>query len=135
MPQEIIATASEATIHGTEPLTFTGTYVAQRNYIPKNSYVLANDGKWYYTSNVYSVQGFRAWIQTTGGSVSGKLTFAIDGVNEGLATDISGLYTESSTHNNGAVYNLSGQVVRANGDTTDLPKGIYIKGGKKFVVK
>lgn len=33
------------------------------------------------------------------------------------------------------VYNISGQLVSADGTTTGLAKGIYIQGGKKFVVK
>lgn len=34
-----------------------------------------------------------------------------------------------------SVYNLSGQMVSRNGDTSRLPKGIYIRNGRKFVVK
>ena len=33
------------------------------------------------------------------------------------------------------VYNLNGQVVSSNGNTDRLAKGVYIKGGKKFMVK
>ena len=37
---------------------------------------------------------------------------------------------------NGNIYNLAGQLVRSNATTTDgLPAGIYVSGGKKFVVK
>ena len=33
------------------------------------------------------------------------------------------------------IYNISGQLVSSNGTFAGLPKGIYVKGGKKFVVK
>lgn len=33
------------------------------------------------------------------------------------------------------VYSLDGQIVNRNGETNNLPKGVYIKNGKKFIVK
>ena len=33
------------------------------------------------------------------------------------------------------VYSLDGTLVNTTGDLTGLPKGVYIKGGKKYVVK
>lgn len=36
---------------------------------------------------------------------------------------------------NATVYDLSGRIVSRNGETTVLPKGIYVKNGKKFIVK
>lgn len=33
------------------------------------------------------------------------------------------------------IYNISGQLVSTNGTFAGLPKGIYVKGGKKFIVK
>lgn len=33
------------------------------------------------------------------------------------------------------IYNISGQLVSTNGTFVGLPKGIYVKGGKKFIVK
>lgn len=34
-----------------------------------------------------------------------------------------------------AVYSLNGQLVSRNGETNNLPKGVYIKNGKKFIIK
>ena len=34
-----------------------------------------------------------------------------------------------------AIYNLSGQLVSKNGNLDGLQKGVYVKGGKKFIVK
>lgn len=36
---------------------------------------------------------------------------------------------------NQAIYNLSGQLVCKNGNLDGLQKGVYVKGGKKFIVK
>lgn len=36
---------------------------------------------------------------------------------------------------NQAIYNLSGQLVSKNGNLDGLQKGVYVKGGKKFIVK
>ena len=35
----------------------------------------------------------------------------------------------------GKVYNLSGQIVRTDGSLKNLPKGVYIMNGKRFVVE
>ena len=40
-----------------------------------------------------------------------------------------------SAANNKKIYNLSGQVVKAQANTQDLSKGVYIINGKKYVVK
>lgn len=34
-----------------------------------------------------------------------------------------------------AVYSLNGQLVSRNGETNNLPKGVYVKNGKKFIIK
>ena len=47
-------------------------------------------------------------------------------------TGIEELEAENANNNDAPVYNLNG-VRMQNAD--NLPKGIYIKGGKKFVVK
>ena len=49
-----------------------------------------------------------------------------------LETGIEELEAENANNNDAPVYNLNG-VRMQNAD--NLPKGIYIKGGKKFVVK
>lgn len=46
-------------------------------------------------------------------------------------------HTTSDVITNGAVYDLQGRMVMENGASgmERLPKGVYIKDGKKFVVK
>ena len=45
------------------------------------------------------------------------------------------LIEKETTMTNSPIYNLQGRMVRPNSDTTGLPKGIYIVGGKKKIVK
>ena len=56
-------------------------------------------------------------------------------VEEVIPTGISEVTTHD-THNSNNIYNLSGQLVQNSALTsTNLPKGIYISNGKKFVVR
>jgi len=56
--------------------------------------------------------------------------FASSGTTTGI-TDI----TTTKKATDGKVYNLSGQIVRQNGTTAGLGKGIYVINGKKVVIK
>lgn len=55
--------------------------------------------------------------------------------DENVNTGISNITTDTSAQD-GAIYSLEGKLVRVQGASSDeLPKGIYILNGKKFVVK
>ena len=49
----------------------------------------------------------------------------------GTTTGIGSVNVDKHNNANNAVYNLQGQRI----DGKSLPKGIYIKNGKKFMVK
>ncbi len=107
--------------------------------IPANSYILS-DGKWYYSTTVVNqVKGLRGWLTTNNAApASAKdMIFVINGVEEGVVTGIEGV--ENTVVNkvaNGHVFNLNGQLVRANANSLEgLEKGVYIVNGKKVVVK
>lgn len=63
-----------------------------------------------------------------------KVKLAFD---EGNATAIGHMTANGSIQSveNATVYNLNGQVVAHNGNVEELPKGVYIIAGKKFIVK
>ena len=42
---------------------------------------------------------------------------------------------EGNTTHHSPIYDLQGRMVRPNSDTTGLPKGVYIVGGKKKIVE
>lgn len=118
---------------------FCGTYInsGDNKIVPENSYVINKDGKWYRTTKKYSIKGFRCWIATIAGTAgSDKLTFTIDGVEESSVTAIHGLQDDNLPLRNNKVYNLNGQLVREDSSSLEsLPKGIYIIGNKKYVVR
>ena len=97
-------------------------------------YILANDdakglgfyfqGKGTDGSSVHNLAN-KAYLVATGAAATVK-GFAL----EGDATGIEGIETEMA---NEAIYTLSG--VRVNADKNNLPKGLYIIGGKKVLVK
>lgn len=71
-------------------------------------------------------KGFRAYFAIPNGSAASALRVVIDGT----ATSIKNIDSEV-VESNAPVYNLQGQRVNGN----NLTPGIYVKAGKKFVVK
>lgn len=118
-----------------------GVYATDGQYAPKDSYVLQNQsgkGLAFYrvtSDNSITVGQFKAYLEaetTETSETSTAISIVFDEGDE--ETGIAGVSTEASTTTTGsAVYNLQG--VRVSDSTESLPKGIYIRGGKKFVVK
>ena len=69
-------------------------------------------------------------ISTTKNS-EGK--YLVDDVTESYSSGISPVFTE--TISDGKVYSLDGRLVRTDGSLQQLPKGIYIVGKRKIVVR
>ena len=124
-------------------LTFKGTYINQTStIIPAGSFLLGSDGKWYHTQKkAYAVKGFRTWIEPSSvASSEAKIGFCIDGVEEevgemGGVTGIEGIEGVVSSKNSQKLYDLNGRLIRSNGNTEGLAKGIYIVNGKKVVIR
>lgn len=71
-----------------------------------------------------SLLGLQAYITVPEGA--GSISISLDGITTGIGA------LKASAHANGeAVYNLSGQRL----SETGLEKGVYIKGGKKIIIK
>lgn len=108
--------------------TFYGTLRAGKT-IPANSIFLgAGDNKFYYSDGSNTIKGFRGYFSITGfdPAAARQIRLMVDGEE---ATGIEGLYINGEAVAEG-VYNLKGQRV-------DMPtkKGVYIKDGKKVVIK
>ena len=56
-------------------------------------------------------------------------------VEEGTVSGISTAAEAAEAAEDGAVYTMDGRLVRNDGSLEGLPKGVYVKGGKKYVVK
>lgn len=88
---------------------------------------LGADNKIYKAkANGNKTKGFRAYFAIPNGASASALCVVIDGT----ATSIKNIDSEV-VESNAPVYNLQGQRVNGN----NLTPGIYVKAGKKFVVK
>lgn len=139
-------TEGAETYGSTTTVKFVGTLVqlGTDNKIPGNSYVLNGNnqggtaGVWYYRTKETASKGFRGWLETV--SPSSKLVYDLNGVEEtvdGSTTSIDNVIEESKTlSQRGAVYSLSGQLVRKDAASLEgLASGIYVVGGQKVIVK
>ena len=102
-----------------------GDYIIQNN-----NFVLCKDTK------TYGLKGFRGFFkkkddnnQAKGDLIMLNVVDENGGTTAITKIDGENLNVPSTT----AIYNLSGQLVGT--DASSLPKGIYISGGKKFIVK
>ena len=97
---------------------------------------------WYSDSRPRGLRGFSCWIapknQETATPANAKLF--LDGIDMTGTTDIEDIFggeegKKVEKFANG-IYNINGQLVRANSDSTEgLPEGLYIINGKKRLVK
>lgn len=107
-----------------------GVYTDTYKYVPANSYVLQNKGGvlgFYQVENANTVRitSFRAYLTAQGGSAApARLNITFDDNNTTGIKNVS-----EQTNIDDAIYTL-------NGTQVDHPvKGLYIKNGKKFIVK
>ena len=110
------------------------------SYAPKGSYAMSG-GKMYELSRDTRIKGFRGWITLTHSifknaeSSAAGAKIAINGVIDGdvpTAIDRDAVVPVNPKSIN-AVYDLSGRKVGTS--VEGLPKGLYIVGGKKLLVK
>lgn len=102
------------------------------------------NGTQYYTFNADGTFGksdyvvpFRMCltIELSGNSfIAGAPAFFSIELPGGATTGINGVAAEKAGKK-AAIYTIDGKLVRANGDTKGLAKGVYIIGGKKMVIK
>ncbi len=108
--------------------------------IPAGSYVLGQHKttkkyNMYYLTSKTTIKGFRGWITDDDNVLRNQSkSISINGVFD--ETDaIDGLTMDERLLQNGAIYDLSGRKVGAVANMSQLPKGLYIVNGKKYVVK
>ena len=110
------------------------------SYAPKGSYAMSG-GKMYELSRDTRIKGFRGWLTLTHSifddpdSQAKGAFIAIDGILDGERPTNIDLQSVVPVNPNTvtAVYDLSGRKVGTS--INNLPKGIYIIGGKKLFVK
>lgn len=118
---------------------FVGTYVSTT--MPVNSHFLgSNDGKLYYITANKEISGLKAFFQPVSTS-NAKLSIAFDSTDNDFDNNTTGIeaikdYMDQDAANSSAnkgIYNINGQFMGTN--PAILPQGIYVKNGKKFIVK
>ncbi len=124
--------ASGTAITGDGLLRYT-YYNYHPTYAPAGSYVMSGGKMYHLTSDWSSLIG-TAWYLTETNPSSQTKTLVID--NGSGTTDINGIVTEMPGENTvEGIYNINGQKVASDKSLNDLPKGIYIVNGKKYIVK
>lgn len=97
---------------------------------------------WYSASRPRGLRGFSCWIapKNQGTATPANAKLFLDGIDMTGTTDIEDIFggeegKKVEKFANG-IYNINGQLVRANSDSTEgLPEGLYIINGKKRLVK
>lgn len=119
---------------------FVGTYAPTT--MPVNSHFLgSNDGKLYYITTAKNISGLKAFLKPADNNSGAKLSIAFDSTVNDQDNNTTGIeaikdYTEQDAANSSAnkgIYNINGQFMGTN--PAILPQGIYVKNGKKFIVK
>lgn len=120
---------------------FVGTYATTS--MPVNSHFLgSNDGKLYYITTAKNISGLKAFLKPADNNPAGaKLSIAFDSTDNDQDNNTTGIeaikdYTDQDAANSSAnkgIYNINGQFMGTN--PAILPQGIYVKNGKKFIVK
>lgn len=126
----------------------------QKVKIPKYSYVYASDGKvtkfWFLTKDNMTWKPNKCVVQTNtrgDGKRDHEEFFDYNATGAKQASFFGEDFIDTPTSiedemviiagegSDAPVYSLDGTLVNSTGDLTGLPKGVYIKGGKKYVVK
>lgn len=119
---------------------FVGTYATTS--MPVNSHFLgSNDGKLYYITTAKNISGLKAFLKPAENNSGAKLSIAFGSTDYDLDNNTTGIeaikdYTDQDAANSSAnkgIYNINGQFMGTN--PAILPQGIYVKNGKKFIVK
>lgn len=134
--------------------TQTATQALTEVKVPKFSYVYASDDKetkfWFLTSDDMTWKPNKCVVQTntrgdgqndyeeffdyTVSSAKQSSFFGDDFIDTPTSIEDE-MVIIAGEGSDAPVYSLDGTLVNSTGDLTGLPKGVYIKGGKKYVVK
>lgn len=91
----------------------------------------------YTAGQKYGIRGFSGWFHKTNNSPSKASELSIGLFDDSSTTPIETIKVDDLNRDtSGKVYSISGVLVKNNAaDLNNLPKGIYVVNGKKYVVK
>lgn len=123
--------------------SFRGTYNGVNDMYMNGYYAFDLEGNLCQASSYgVSLGGFRWYVQTMnrgtyddyGYGMARVITLSVDGeIVSGETTGIANIGNE--TVRNNVIYGLDGRIVSKDGNEASLPAGIYVKNGKKILVK
>lgn len=149
--KDVTLQASTVTSTANDGFEFTGSFDSNIQIKKNDLYVNVSNGVNYYTGTDTYYPGMRSFIKnncgydfskgvTTNGMA--KAVFLnFDDMDPEFTTGIEELVTSEFGENavvvtkSTKVYDLKGRIVAAGADINNLPAGIYIVNGKKFIVK
>lgn len=91
-----------------------------------------------YTANKkYGIRGFSGWFHKNDKSTSNAHELSLSLFDDSSTTPIETVKEDDlNRDNSGKVYSISGVLMKNNAaDLNNLPKGVYVVNGKKYVVK
>jgi len=141
---------AKVVFNGTYEKTYEGTSI-RSGYPTMTNNIVFSGGDLYWCNAPYGMKAYRAWLEPSdeykhlikegesGEAGGAKLSISIDDI-EDYTTYIEGINFDSesnavSAKYNSRIYNINGQLVNNNTSVDNLPKGIYIVNGKKYIVK
>lgn len=91
----------------------------------------------YTADKQYGIRGFSGWFHKTNNSNSNDSKLSLSLFDDSSTTPIETIKVDDlNRDSSGKVYSISGVLVKNNAaDLNNLPKGIYVVNGKKYVVK
>lgn len=101
---------------------------------PGESYIV-HDGNMYNLNSEWGVKYATMWYLKDLQDTYMSRTFVINGIADNTVTEISGVVIDNGKAETGRIYNLNGQYMGDNASKGNLPKGLYIMNGKKFIVR
>ena len=91
----------------------------------------------YTAGNTYGIRGFSGWFHKTNNRESKLSEYSISLFDDNSTTPIETIKVDDLNRDtSGKVYSVSGVLMKNNAaDLNNLPKGIYVVNGKKYVVR
>ena len=91
----------------------------------------------YTDGKTYGIRGFSGWFHKTNNSESKASEYSISLFDDNSTTPIETIKVDDLNRDtSGKVYSISGVLMKNNAaDLNNLPKGIYVVNGKKYVVR
>lgn len=113
-------------------VSYGSTYQSEE---PNGRYTFNTDGS-FGIQTEGSILPFRMQLTVTNNSISqnAPMLFSI-GTGNGSTTGINQIFGSNQPASAGKVYGIDGRLVNNTGATQGLAKGVYVKNGKKFIIK